>query len=169
MTRPWGLPKETVEEWKKLLPEYLEKYPPKHSGFSIGCNHAFTAIARDYKVDLKTVYCYLRPYLRSKMARNGYAAKHERLRYHFPNVLHKIFGEDFELPTREIISRISEFSGIKIRKTSLETLLNHYDHHPQGKPLIEIDSDIYTLNGSFYAEQIQWHWNVPKALRDIKN
>jgi len=161
-----------VDEWVKILPEYKKMYPSKKRGQQ-GNHQACIAIARDYKVNPATVYNKLTPKLKKQPIkkqehRRKYSVKHEQLRRHIPDVLAEVYKGEFELPTNKIITRIANFSDIYIRESTLEKLLNRYNNHPEGKPLIESEPKKYVLNGNFYASQKKHQKYRTKALKAIQ-
>jgi len=153
MTQGRKIPDELVSKWVAILPSLQKKYPPKHSGYRNSYNHVSCALAQKHNLHPKTVYDRLKPALKKRMVRNGYCSKHERLRHHIDHVLAEVYNGDFELPLREVVGRINDFSGINMRESSLETLLNRYESHPKGKPLLKTVDDTYVLNGEYYANK----------------
>ena len=168
MTQGRKISDELVEKWVDTLPSLQKKYPPMLSGFENSYNHASCILARKHNLHPRTVYIRIKNELKSRMARGGYASKHELLRRHIANVLCEVYKNDFELPKSEIIHRITEYSGIKIRESSLETMLKRHNNHPEGKPLIESEPDKYVLNGNFYASQKKHPKYRKKALNTIQ-
>ena len=159
---------ELVDGWLASLPNLQGQFPAKNRGFPDSYNQAYKVLADRHNLHPTTVYKRLKGALKEKKARGGYASKHEHLRYHIAEVLAEVYNSDFEISMPEIITRITENSGIKIRESSLETMLKKHNNNPEGKPLIESETGKYVLNGNFYASQKKHLKYWKKALNSIQ-
>lgn len=89
--------------------------------------------------------------LRYKKDRKNYDLKYKSVVRHIDNLFPQIFNSNPELPLSEISSRLGSLSGVHLKQSTLETLLNKYNGKARDPPLIKTELGNYRLNPSFYG------------------
>lgn len=152
------IPYLTIKQWRKSLRQLTKNHMYKIDACKV--------IADKFKVNPNTVrYCLFqrKGYLNRKdyeekyrnrpniyIKRKNYDLKYKSVVRHIDNLFPQIFNSNPELPLSEISGRIDNLTGVHLKETTLETLLNKYNGKARDPPLIKTESGNYKLNSSFY-------------------
>ena len=131
-------------QWRKKLQDLIVV---EHITKKEACKR----IGQEFNISPSTIASYTAP-SRYKCQSKFYNTRYIRIKREIDKILPQVFNNGYpELPVKEICNRIDNLTGVHLKRSSLENLLNKYVVKARDPPLIKTDSGQYRLNPSFYG------------------